>query len=279
MKKKNEITAMKASGLNIITLSQPLIIVSFFIGIGVFLLSEFIVPYTSSRSNEIWEIEVEKKDPTRFYGSNQIWYRGSNSIYWIKHFDYEKRMMEDLTFYFFDDDFRLLKKIDGRKAVWEAGQWKIVEGVIQEAKNDGSYTLNKIEEFYLKLPETPDTFVRRTKNPEELSYWQLKLYAEKVRLEGYDDTRYLVDMNIKIAYPLISLILVLSGIPIALGINKGGTPFSVSIGIGICFLYMLTLGSARSLGLSGVLPPILSAWISNMFFALFGIYLMMNVER
>ncbi|MBW1766971.1 MAG: LPS export ABC transporter permease LptG [Deltaproteobacteria bacterium] len=279
MKKNNEINAVKACGLNIFRLSQPVIMASLLIGIAIFLFSEIIVPYASSRSNKIWNIEVEKQDPTRFYGSNQIWYKGSDSIYWMMRFDNEKKIMERPTFYFFDKAFRLIKRIDGRRGFWENGKWRIENGVIQEARKDGGYEFEKFMELYLQIPETPETFVRAVKRPEEMSYWELKRYTKKVRQEGYDETGYLVDMNVKVAYPFISLIFVLIGIPIALGVKKGGMPLAVSIGMGICFLYMFTLGLSRSLGLSGVLPPVLAAWLANLIFFFLGVYLMLHVER
>jgi lipopolysaccharide export system permease protein len=130
----------------------------------------------------------------------------------------------------------------------------------------------------LRLSEGPEAFMRSLKRPEEMSYWQLKRFAEGVRREGYSPTRYLVDMNIKLAFPLVSLIMALIGIPLTLGLRAGGTPLAVCAGIGVCFLYLLILGLARSLGLSGILPPHLAAWLSNIVFFLFGTYLMMHLE-
>ena len=279
MKKNNEITAMKASGLNIFKISRPIFTVSLCIAISMFLFSEIVVPHTSARSNEIWNVEVEKQDQTRFYGNNQIWYRAENAIYWIKRFDDEKKSMIKPTFFFFDAAYRLKTRIDGKRGIWDRDRWKIEEGIIQEAQNDGSYQLKKFKEYILEIPETPQTFIRSEKSPEEMSYWQIKDYAKKVRLEGYDDNRYLVDMHLKVAFPLISLVLAFIGVPIALGLRKGGIPLAVSIGMGVCFLYMVILGLSRSLGLSGVLPPPLSAWMANLLFFLSGIYLIMNLER
>ena len=279
MKKKNEIVAIKSCGLNIFKMARPIFMASIFLGMALFFFSELVVPYASSRANEIWKIDVEKQDPGLFYGSNQIWYRGPNSIYWVRHFDNKKNIMERPTFYFFDKAFRLTKKIDGRRGFWENGRWKIEEGIIQETVDDGDYTLKKFEILFLDLPETPDTFVKSMKKPEEMSYWQLKKFAERVHLEGYDNTRYLVDMNIKAAFPLIILIMVFIGIAISL-IQKGDSiPLVVSIGVGICFIFMITFGFSRSLGLAGVLPPLLAAWLANLVFLFLGLYLMMHIER
>lgn len=278
MKKNNEIMAIKACGINVIGLSKPILAVSFLVAVATFLFSELVVPHASSRSNKIWDFEVKKKDQARFYGHKYIWYRGADSLYLIRNFDSKKNVMDDLTFYFFDKSFQLIKRIDARKGIWTGQNWKIQEGMIQEANEDGGYSLTRFAEIYLNLPEDPEAFIRPVKRPEEMSYWQLKRYAERVQLEGYDATEYLVDMNVKLAFPLINLVMVFLGIPIALGLKKGGTPLAVSLGVGVCFLYLTNLGFARSLGLSGLLPPILSAWAANVVFFFLGAYLMMRLE-
>ena len=279
MKKKNEIVAIKACGLNLFKIAQPVIIASVFIGIALFFFSELVVPYASSRSNEIWKFDVEKRDPGLYYGSNQIWYRGPDSIYWVRHFNNKKNIMERPTFYFFDNSFRLIKKIDGKRGFWDEGRWRIEQGIIQEAVGDGEYALKKFDKLFLELPETPESFMKSMKKPEEMSYWQLQRYAERVHAEGYDNTEYLVDMNIKASFPFILLIMVLIGIAISL-LHKGDKiPVVVSIGVGICFLFMIALGFSRSLGLAGVLPPLIAAWITNLIFFFIGIYLLLHVER
>ncbi len=279
LKGNNEIMALRASGFSVFALSKPIITASMGIALGLFLFSEILVPYASSRSNEIWAIEVEKRDPSRFYGENQIWYRGENAIYWIRHFNFKENKLESPILYFFDKTFQLIKRIEARQGAWKGGKWKLSDGILQELSSDGSYSLKKFSEIYLDLPETPETFKRSERKPEEMSFWQLQAYAKKVRQEGYDNTRYLVDMHVKVALPFVSLILVFAGIPIAIGMKRGGTPMAVSVGMGICFAYLLVLGFSRSLGLSGTLPPFLSAWIATFIFLLLGIYLMMQVEK
>lgn len=270
---------MKACGIDILKLSLAIIIISLAVSIISFLLSELIVPYASSKSNQIWDIEVDKQDPTRFYGSHQIWYKAPNAIYWIRHFDGVTNTMQNPVFYFFDRHFHMVKRIEAKRGVWQNGVWKIENGIIQELQEDGDYKLTSFVELFLEVAETPDTFTRQIKEPEDMSYQQLKKYAETVGNEGYDNTTYLVDLNLKLSFPLISLVLSILGIPVALGLRSGGMPLAVSIGVGLCFLYMLAVGFARSLGLSGILPPLVSAWIPNLLFTLAGIHMIMRVER
>lgn len=279
MRKNNEITALKASGVNLYSISKTMVLASLGVGVLTFLLSELVVPVTSAKGNRIWSKDVEKRDPGLFYGSNQIWYKGSDWIYWIRHFDSRQQVMVDPVFYFFDRSFRMVKIIEGRKGVWADGRWQLEEVVVQEAGDDGRYRVKRLDRLYLDIPETPESFVKGLKKPEEMSYWQLKRYAEAVRREGYDNAKYLVDMNIKISFPFITLVLGILGIPIALGLKRGGVPVAASIGVGICFVYLLGLGLFRSLGLMGALPPVVAAWLANILFLLVGFHLMMRMER
>jgi lipopolysaccharide export system permease protein len=279
MKKNNEIMALKGCGVNIWRLSQPVITTCFFLAIGLFFFSETVVPYASSRSNEIWRVEVKKQASGRFYGKDHIWYRGSDTIYFIRHFDNKKRIMGGPSFYFFDPSFRLYKRIDGKQGVWKDGKWVIKDGLILEALDDGEYHLSKFKEMDLWVPEAPDTFVEEKRMPEEMNCWQLARFANRTNDEGYDATEYFVDLNIKIAFPLIVIIMALIGIPVALGNRRGGTPAAIALGVVLCFLYILVLGVSRAFGLGGVLPPVFSAWVANGVFLLLGTYLMMNVEQ
>jgi lipopolysaccharide export system permease protein len=279
MKNNREIMAIRACGISVSMLSQTVIIISLFISLFTFVFSETVVPYASSKSNEIWDIKVNKVDPGQFYGNDQIWFKSSDAIYWIKQFDSIKNIMEGPTLYFFDKDFKLIKRIEAKKGSWTDGKWRLEEGIIQEIQEDGEYKSTPFDQLSIDIPETPETFSKRMKDPEELTYSQLKEASETQKNEGYNNTGYLVGMGVKTALPFLSLILTLLGIPIALEMNTGGIPLAVAAGIGLSFIYMVILGVSRSLGLSGILPPFLAAWTADLLFIFAGIYLMMTVEQ
>ena len=278
MKKNNELIALKASGMSVLKISLPVIYVSAGLTIAVFIISELIVPYASSKSQSVWYSAVKKKSHKRLYERSHIWYKGTNSIYGIQHFNEKQMIMHKPALYFFDDTFHLTKRIQAQKAVWSENKWILKQGIIQTPLPGGGYNLKKFEALQADIPETPETFLKPVKRPEEMSYWQLKRFAETVRLEGYDVTKYLVEMNIKLSFPVINLVMALIGIPIALRINKGGTAFAVTVGVGACFCYLVTLGITRSLGISGIMPPEFSAWLANIIFFLLSVYLITRIE-
>ena len=113
-------------------------------------------------------------------------------------------MMVDPTFYFFDDKFKITRRIDGaeRSGRRTAGSSK---RHCSKREKDGGYDLQKFEHLEVKLDENPKDFIRENVEPEEMGYGQLKRFAQRLKLEGYDASRYFVELNIKIAFPLSSL--------------------------------------------------------------------------
>jgi len=279
MKKNNEIMALKACGINMLEFLRPMFFLALLLSVGLFLFSELVMPYSSSRANAIWREYVDKKDSSATFGIDHIWYKAHKAIYWINRFDRKQKVMYRPTFYFFDKSFRVLKRIDGQRAVWKDNAWEVRNGITLTATGEGGYRLVRFKRLSLKLPEGPRSFSKEERQPEEMGYWQLKRFARKVGREGYDASRYLVDLNIKLSFPFIVFVMVLIGAPIALGRNRGGTPVAIAKGVVACFFFLVLLGVSRSLGLAGVLPPVLSAWLADGVFFFLGSYFVLKLDR
>ena len=278
MARHNEIIAMRACGMSAIQIARPVVYGSLGVAVVVFALLEVLVPYCSTKSNEIWDLYVSRRGQPRAHGEYNIWRKGDDSIYRIGRFNSETGEMTDCSFYFFDDDFRLLKLVDASRVHWLGDRWAMTSVVVLEADGEGGYGLSRMESGALDIPERPDDLVNPPRKPEEMGYWELKRYAEKIRSEGYDSTAYLVDMHIKPAFPFIIVVLAAMGLPIVLKVGRQRTALAVCAGIGVCFLYLIVLGLCRSLGISGLLPPVAAAWTANGLFLLGSIYALMHVE-
>ncbi len=278
MKKNNEITAVKTSGIHLTKFVSSIFLIGALITILMFALAEMIVPILSQKSNKIWTEKVENSGYSFFQESNHIWYKSKDAIYWIKHLDRKTNTIYDPTFYFFDESFQLIRRVDGLRGIWSGNSWRIENGIMQERNNDGSYESKEFQHLYLEIPENPATFSRNIIRPEDMSFSQMKNFALKVKEEGYDNTRYMVDLYLKIAFPFICFIFIFIGIPVALLVKKGGIPLAVTIGIGLCFVYMIMLGFFRTAGISGVLPPILSVWLPNLILFFIGVTFLMQID-
>jgi lipopolysaccharide export system permease protein len=123
------------------------------------------------------------------------------------------------------------------------------------------------------LPETLDDFSVVTVDPEEFSYAMLREQIASLQAKGVDASESSVDLNLKIALPFASLVLMLVAVPLAArGTRTSSLPAAVALGFTIGFSYFIVLAFTRALGQSGTMPPLLAAWMANGIFVLIGAY-------
>ena len=279
LSKNSEIIAITASGVSIYRIIAPVIVISMLVSIGSLVGNESILPYTNQRVKYIESTGLEKKNPRGSFKQNRILYRSNSSIYNINVFDPQKNTLKGITIYYFDKDFNLIRRIDANTARWINKKWYFYDVSSRSFDNGGEVGMERWHEKIISIPETPDDFKTVEKSADEMSYSELKSYIKKIEAEGYDATKYLVDMHAKLAFPFVDIIMPLFGISFALRTGRGrGIISGIGISIIISFGYWVILSIALSLGHNGTLPPIVSAWISNFIFLMVGIFMLLNVR-
>ncbi len=277
--RSNEIIAMKANGISLYRTSLPVIVISAFICIITFFVSEFLTPYGIDKSEYIRLVDVQKQTDKGTFKQNQIWYRGHSAIYNFRFFDPERNILKGITIFYLNSSFHLTSRLDAEWAEWRDGAWVGHNLLITTFKSETFPGLEWVKQKPLAIPEQPSDFKVVQKDSEKMNYLELRRYINKMREEGYDTARYQVDMYGRTAFPFITLILVFIGISFSLRLGRsGGVTRSIGLGIVIGFSYWLVHAFSLSLGRSGSLPPILSAWMANILFMAAAAYMFYHVE-
>jgi lipopolysaccharide export system permease protein len=270
----NELTALRAAGVSPFAYCTPFVLVACLWSFGDFALAEYVVPFTSSRANLIWNLEANRRSREGGFSQERIWYRADQVLYNIRVLHPRHQTAEGVTIYFFDATFHLVKRLEARKGVWDGTGWIFSDGFILASEDNGVYTADQFQQLRLELPQRPADFQYLAKAPEEMTWGELSRYVAKIRAEGYDATRYLVDLYTKIAFPCTSLVMTLLGIGVALYQGKrGGIATGVAVSVALAFVYVMVFHFLLSLGYAGRLPPVLAAWMPNTFFGLTGLFL------
>jgi lipopolysaccharide export system permease protein len=280
MSRHNEVMAMKAGGISLWRITFPILSVVVLIYLALLGLNEFIVPATNQNARIIEDLVIHKKKSVAAFKQSQIWIHSHQTIYNIRVFHPKQGILEGITFYRFDNYFRLVKRLDARSARWKEGRWLFTEASVTEFPRNG-FPIRKIyPEITLSLPETPSDFRIAEKNPDEMNYREIRDYVRKIERDGYDASKYCCAMHARISFPFITVILGFLGIPIALRKDRRS---GIALGIGFCilisFLYWLVFSFSLELGKAGTLPPFLSAWLGNFIFALVGGYLFLSIRH
>jgi lipopolysaccharide export system permease protein len=279
LSKHNEIVAMKANGISLYRMVLPVLTIGIIICAFLFLFSEFVTPQSYYKAEYIRLVEVQKQEALGTLKQNQIWYRGKRGIYNFNMFDIKTNTLNGVTINYLDENFILKKRVDAHKAQWKNNQW-VFQNVLITTFQEGSFPVLVQEAAkVIDLPETPADFKTVQKDADKMGFFELRQYIRKLQSEGYDATRYLVDLHGKIAISLVSILLIIVGISFSLRSERsGGVAQSISAGVIIGFSYWLIFAFSLSLGRSGIISPILSAWLSNILFGAAAVIMIRRVN-
>lgn len=267
LSKFSEIIAMKANGISLYRISLPVLIFAAIIALCLFYFSELVTPAAVQKAEHIVFADVQKQKTFGFFKQNELWYHSNNAIYNFKMFDISKDTLRGIVINYINPDYTLQKRIDAERAEWKNGKWIFYNVLVTQFDSSHTPVLEKAASKIIPLPEKPGDFKIMQKDVEKMGFFDLRNYIKKIQSEGFDATRYLVDLHGKIAFPLVTVILVLIGISFSTrSARQGGIMQSVGIGIIIGFSYWIVHAFSMSLGRSGILPAILSAWIANILF-------------
>ena len=295
MNKNKEILALKSSGISVFYLSIPVLALGMLSSFILFLLSEIIVPVTIEKSNRIWREEVKKISAVTS-GKQNIWMKLPKKIIHIKNYKPREKTIFGVSVYNFDEDFRLIRRVDAEKGVFSpeseqskkkrgveestGAQWilyKLMEQNIEHT--NGRYDVKFSDRSVEELDLLPDDLLRVVKRSEEMNFTELMEFIDKVNSEGYNTNAYRVDLYAKISFPLVCIFVGIIGAGIAsISILGERLAVSIALSIGVAFLYWTLHGLFVSLGYGEILQPLVAAWITNVLFLIFGIFVLVNAE-
>ena len=276
MNRNNELLAIRSSGINAYFLIKPAVCVALFFSILMFFLGETLIPVSMSKVFDI-ENNVIRKKHNMAVAKEDIWIKSENRLIHINYYDPARKSVAGVTIASLGENFGLESRIDAKIGYYVDGEWvfeKLIEQV--HSKDSTDYEVKTLEKKSIPLTFKPDDLETVAKKSEEMSFSELRKYVKKVKAEGYDATPYEVDLNGKLAFPFICIIMVLTGAATGMrSFAKKNLPVTIALGVVIAALYWIMYGFCISLGYGGILPPLISAWMTNIFFFSLGaLYLM-----
>ena len=159
---------------------------------------------------------------------------------------------------------------DGEIAgVYEDGAWRLENGqrhVLGEKKAvDAIATLEGFEFD----PELALTYMRKRRNALELSFREV----ENLMTRDPDNVEYQTLWQYHLTFPLANLVLLLVGIPVMLGYERGKGTDRMAVGGLLCIFYFGADFVFRNMGLEGGVSPVLASWLPILIFGSLGVVL------
>jgi len=279
MGKNNELVALKSSGISVYYLLKPVLAFGICAVALVLLLSEGIAPVTMAKANHIQSTEIRRSVLVTAKEKN-IWLKGNRQIVHIKFFDPTELAIHGLTLNMFNNDFRLVRRLDAEAGVFRGDHWEL-SGVLELTLDpaSGQYRVAHTDRQSEVLSIEPADLKKVVKKSEEMSFRELLRYIRRIESEGYDASAYRVDLHAKIAFPFVCIVMSLLGMAIGASGRLGrGLAGGIASGIGVAFVFWIFYSFCLSLGYGEVLPPWVAAWAANVIFLCAGWLLLQWAE-
>jgi LPS export ABC transporter permease LptG len=281
----NEFTAMKATGISLYRVMVPILVVSALIAVAQFLFDQSYLP-SANRRQEALRSVIKGRPAQTFLRPDQKWIFGRQDpgkpgrIFYYQFFDQHEDRFANLTVFEFNpENFALSRRIFASNVHWEPQlqQWIFEHG--WERRFDGeavsSFAQFNVESFP-EINEQPQYFKKESLQSQEMTFGELQRYIRDLGQSGFDTKHLSVQLNIKLAYPIITLVMAVLAIPFALSMGKRGSLTGIAAAIGVAIAYWVLKSTFEALGDVNFLPTLLAAWSPDLLFGFAGAYLLLR---
>jgi LPS export ABC transporter permease LptG/LPS export ABC transporter permease LptF len=290
LQKSNEITAMKATGISIYRTTVPVLVISAFLAGGLFLLEESYLPYANTRVETLRNF-IKGKPAQTYHRPGHKWIFGQNNvIYYYEFYDPDRDQFGSISSFQFDPHtFQITKRIYAARAHWEESlqKWVFERGweciFRKRVAGDPSFPdkpFEKISTFdvstFAELNEQPSYFKKEIRQSSEMNYEELRTYIRDLQQSGFDVVRLRVQLQKKLAFPLITLVMAILAVPFALSAGRRGALTGVAVALLIGVVYWMTSGLFEAMGNVNQLPAVLAAWSPDIIFGMAGAYMVLK---
>jgi LPS export ABC transporter permease LptG/LPS export ABC transporter permease LptF len=286
LNRSSELTAMKSSGISLYRIIAPVLFVTLLISAGLFVFDEFYLPNANRRQEALLSV-IKDKPAQTFSRPDRQWISGQTNnngeparIFYYQYFNVEKNSFDNLTVFEFDPaTFTLQRRIFAASASWDprVNNWVFDNGWQRAFSGEtiASYQPFTVATFP-EIREQPSYFKKEYIPSQEMNYGELSRYIDDLKQSGFETKRLSVQLNKKIAYPLITLVMAILAIPFALSMGKKGSLTGIATAIGLAITYWVIALIFESLGNVNTLPAILAAWTPDLLFGITGAYLLLR---
>lgn len=287
LNRSSELTAMKASGVSLYRIVLPVLVIACVLATSLFFFDEFYLPKANRRQEALRNV-IKGRPAQTVEHPGQNWIFGKQvsgqpeHIFYYQFFDAAHDSFGNISvFEFTPGSFSISRRIFASNAQWVPAvhQWVFENGWDRTFSGDEvSHYETFVTARFPEIHEGPGYFKTEEKLADEMSFSELSAYIHELSQSGFDTMRLRVQLNRKLAYPLITLIMAILAVPFALSMGRKGSLAGIAIAIGVAIAYFVVDGTFEAMGGVNLLPAVLAAWSPDVVFALIGSYLLLRTS-
>ena len=277
LSRSSELTVMKACGISLYRVALPVVVMSLLFSSAIFGLEQRILARANRRA-EVLDAQIRGRPPRIFDAMNRRWVVSRDGdIYHFRLFDPERDELSALTVYTPRKDAWALETMTYADRAQFKNGWHAPSGWVQDFTAHPP-TWKPFRDRRLPDLEGPDYFESEQPIAEMMTVGQLRRYVQDLAASGLNVTSQAVELQRKLAFPFVTLVMTLLAVPFGVSLGKRGTLYGIGIGIVMALSYWVLSSVFVALGKGGLLDPILAGWAPNIIVLGTAAYLFLTVK-
>jgi len=271
----NEIIAIRASGVNMISLITPLLSIGVVLSLLLVIFNDRVIPYAHFQTRKTL-VEVGMKNPTAALEPGV--FINSFQKYILFIYRIEDNKLTNVRIYE-PQEGKPTRTIVARRGEFIAipenktVKLKLIDGTADEpdpSNPKNLYKLNfKTYFMTLNLNQAQDKDSLE-KKPKDMTISELDTEIDNLRKGGIDPTPLITEINKKVSLAFSCFIFILFGAPLAIITRRREKSINMGIAVITVGLYYLLFIGSEALSLQGAMDPNIAMWMPNAVFGIIG---------
>jgi len=271
---RSEIIAILASGNSYNRFLRPYIVGGILLASLLWVGSRYWIPKANSIRSDFQNNYLDKNDPTknRYLGNcSRCFYRRTDPNTFVGIRDYDTASKSAQGFFLNrEKDNKLVYNLRAQTIRWETTKkkWQLINAAERRVNAMGE-TLKLYDTVIINLSLKPEELVKDEYLKDKLTTPELAAFIEREELRASEGLNALkVEMYRRTATPFAVFLLTIIGVVIASRKTRGGSGMHLAMGIIIAALFIISDRFSTVFATKGSLPPMLAAWLPNIFFTI-----------
>lgn len=274
----NELTVLRACGVSLYRTALPLLLLAVVWSGVLFVLDDRVLAHSQRRAEALKD-QIRDRPPRTFNLANRNWrVARDGTLYYYAVYDarattlYRLSILETAR-----APYRLLSHTAAEQVSFRDGAWQATNGWVQTFLPDGTARREAFEVRTLGL-DPPADFGSEQIDAAMMNYGELRDYVERLDASGFSIAGHQVELHRKLAFPFVTLVMTLIAVPFGVTTGRRGALYGVGLALALAVSYLVISHVFLAFGNAAYLPPLLSAWATNLLFAAGALVMLLTVR-
>ena len=277
----NEITAMKASGINTYRIMLVPIAFALVFSLGMMFFNDVVVPSSNYAFKKLYYGIIYKHPAIKLEEHTFVDLK-EHRLY-IEKINSKTSRLENIIIYKTSDDTLITAARGSLEAGRDSITLNLQDGTIHSVDKKNPLGYNRVAfNYYTITLDLGDEISREKiaqKSIREMNTAELKTQIDDFKKKNINTNVLLVELYQRTVIPFACLAFVLIGTPLGIKTQRGSRSIGFGLSLILIFVYYLLLLLGITIGEKGWMPPLIATWLPNIFMGVCGILFMIKTAK